>query len=159
MLAWSTILILFLWIWLNLWLLIHYIYRGRKTQLRRFFQRCRNGCQGHQVYLWQDSVLWFYSEISSVIYFYFNSDVSPIIIDFTLGNASASDYVDLESTETWLADYFNDAEMDISPEELYASLDHWFVLKIWLYKVTWQLCYLTQEFFSGRRCSNWWWYR
>ncbi|KAG4938756.1 hypothetical protein AAZX31_16G087800 [Glycine max] len=42
--------------------------------------------------------------------------------DFTLGNASASDYVDLESTETWLADYFNDAEMDISPEELKFSV-------------------------------------
>ncbi|TKY68636.1 XRI1 protein [Spatholobus suberectus] len=34
------------------------------------------------------------------------------------GNASASGYVDLESSETWLAEYFNDAEMDISPDEL-----------------------------------------
>ncbi|RDX77106.1 Protein XRI1, partial [Mucuna pruriens] len=38
--------------------------------------------------------------------------------DYTLGNASASGYVELESTERWLAEYFNDAEMDISPEEL-----------------------------------------
>ncbi|KAG5042456.1 hypothetical protein JHK87_006371 [Glycine soja] len=42
--------------------------------------------------------------------------------DYTIGNASASDYVDLESTETWLADYFNDAVMDFSPEELNFSV-------------------------------------
>ncbi|KAK8464538.1 hypothetical protein PHAVU_010G020000 [Phaseolus vulgaris] len=38
--------------------------------------------------------------------------------DYPIGNASASDYVNLESTETWLAEYFNDAEMDFSPDEL-----------------------------------------
>ncbi|CAJ1949483.1 unnamed protein product [Sphenostylis stenocarpa] len=38
--------------------------------------------------------------------------------DYTIGNASASDYVNLESTETWLAEYFNDTEMDFSPDEL-----------------------------------------
>ncbi|XP_027906861.1 protein XRI1-like isoform X1 [Vigna unguiculata] len=38
--------------------------------------------------------------------------------DYTVGSASASDYVNLESTETWLAEYFNDAEMDFSPDEL-----------------------------------------
>jgi len=68
--------------------------------------------------------------ISSLIYFYIISYVPPIIIDYTIGNASASDYVNLESTETWLAEYFNDAEMDFSPDELYASLNHWFVLNI-----------------------------
>lgn len=44
--------------------------------------------------------------------------------------------MDLESTETWLADYFNDAVMDFSPEELYVSLDHLFTVEIWLYKIT-----------------------
>lgn len=61
--------------------------------------------------------------ISSIIYFYIIAHVPPFVIDYTVGNASASDYVNLESTETWLAEYFNDAEMDFSPDELYASLD------------------------------------
>uniref|UniRef100_A0A0R0KRL6 Protein XRI1 n=1 Tax=Glycine max TaxID=3847 RepID=A0A0R0KRL6_SOYBN len=49
-------------------------------------------------------------------------EVSQWVSDYTIGNASASDYVDLESTETWLADYFNDAVMDFSPEELNFSV-------------------------------------
>lgn len=40
--------------------------------------------------------------------------------DYSLENASASDsgYVELESTERWFSEYLNDAEMDISAEEL-----------------------------------------
>ncbi|KAK7304507.1 hypothetical protein VNO77_42388 [Canavalia gladiata] len=38
--------------------------------------------------------------------------------DYALGNASASGYEDLESTEGWLAEYFNDAEMQFSPDDL-----------------------------------------
>lgn len=41
-----------------------------------------------------------------------------------LGNASASGYEDLEqSAEGWLAECFNDAEMQFSPEDTYASPD------------------------------------
>ncbi|XP_029126664.1 protein XRI1 isoform X1 [Cajanus cajan] len=44
--------------------------------------------------------------------------------DYTLGSASASGYVELESTERWLAEYFNDAEMDICSEEFnFSGLD------------------------------------
>lgn len=52
--------------------------------------------------------------------------VSSIIIDYSLENASASDsgYVELESTERWFSEYLNDAEMEISAEELYVFLDH-----------------------------------
>ncbi|KAL2319262.1 hypothetical protein Fmac_028231 [Flemingia macrophylla] len=42
-------------------------------------------------------------------------DVFPEVSQWMSG---ASGYVELESSETWLAEYFNDAEMDISPEEL-----------------------------------------
>ncbi|XP_027336605.1 protein XRI1-like isoform X2 [Abrus precatorius] len=38
--------------------------------------------------------------------------------DYTLGNASASGYEDLESTEGWLAEYFNDTGMQFSPDDL-----------------------------------------
>lgn len=39
-------------------------------------------------------------------------------------NAPATGYEDLESTEGWLAEYLNDTEMQLSPDDLYASLDH-----------------------------------
>ena len=45
-------------------------------------------------------------------------------MECVLGNASASSYEDLEqSAEGWLAQCFNDAEMDFSPDDMYASLD------------------------------------
>ena len=51
------------------------------------------------------------------------SDLSLIIVEYALGNASAS-YEDLEqSAEGWLAECFNDAEMNFNPDDLYASLD------------------------------------
>lgn len=51
----------------------------------------------------------------------FISDPFPITIEYALGNVPASGYEDLESTEGWLADCFNDAEMQFSPDDLYAS--------------------------------------
>ncbi|OIW01043.1 hypothetical protein TanjilG_14226 [Lupinus angustifolius] len=39
----------------------------------------------------------------------------------TTGNASASGYEDLESTEGWLAECFNDADMQFSPDDLNIS--------------------------------------
>jgi len=43
---------------------------------------------------------------------------------YALGSASASNYEDLESAEGWLADCFKDAEMQLCPDDLYASKDH-----------------------------------
>lgn len=110
--------------------------QGKEDPVKEIFPEVSQWVSGASGLPFAGFCFMFYSEISSVIYFYFNSDVSLIIVDYTIGNASASDYVDLESTETWLADYFNDAVMDFSPEELYVSLDHLFTVEIWLYKIT-----------------------
>ncbi|XP_057458742.1 protein XRI1-like isoform X2 [Lotus japonicus] len=45
-------------------------------------------------------------------------EVSPWVSGASSGNASASGYDDLESTEGWLAEYFNDTDMQLSPDDL-----------------------------------------
>ncbi|KAL2658824.1 hypothetical protein AAZV13_03G048700 [Glycine max] len=101
---------------------LSYLKNGKEDPVKEIFPEVSQWVSGASGLPFAGFCFMFYSEISSVIYFYFNSDVSLIIVDYTIGNASASDYVDLESTETWLADYFNDAVMDFSPEELNFSV-------------------------------------
>lgn len=74
------------------------------------------------------------------------SDLYPIIMEYALESASASNYEELQSTEGWLADCLKDAEMQF--DDLYASKDHSKLMTyIYLYKVILWLCYFRN--FSG----------
>lgn len=44
---------------------------------------------------------------------------------YALGSGSTSNYEDLESAEGWLADCFKDADMQLCPDDLYASKDYY----------------------------------
>ena len=70
-------------------------------------------------------------------------------MQYILGNASASAYESLDhSSEEWLAECFNDTEMNFSPDDMYASLDLSFL--VWpLILSIWFLYYVRFRNFSG----------
>jgi hypothetical protein len=45
-------------------------------------------------------------------------------MEYALENASSSNFEDLESAEKWFADCFKDTEMQICPDNPYASKSH-----------------------------------
>lgn len=64
-------------------------------------------------------------------------NVCPIAIEYALENASASNYEDLESAEGWIAECFKDAEMQLCPDNSYASKNHckFMTYTYYLYKI------------------------
>jgi hypothetical protein len=57
-------------------------------------------------------------------------------MEYALENASSSNYEDLESAEKWFADCLKDTEMQLYPDNTYASKNHCNIMAyIYLYEI------------------------